>query len=476
MINSNRILSTYYEDTNIDNMDNHIDIKTINLLSLVDIKFDDEFIYDGNGLRWGSHDICKIDDQNIGIINKIQFTNCEFNRIPKIVSNDIYSIEFNNCRFKHSSGNLIKDLFSDNTDSSKSVKFNYCHFDNFIISNEDIKYNLGVKICKFNLYGGVIENLTIQNIELSSKLYFNRQQSAENEQKTQIKNLKIYDSVFKENFKLHHCNIQNILIKNTDFEKQADFYKSSFHNGISEYNDKSIYFKALNFGGLTIFGHCEFTRKVIFSSVTFGDFVHFKKAHFENGLDLDYTNIQKEMNFFDVTGLDSSESQENTSQETYRIVKYNFQKIGNQIEANKYHALELNVHRQDTWHKIKEETWYKIQDLFFLNRGEVYFEKKTGTLLLDIIPSLIHKVSSNYGQSWLLPLIWILAVGVISNCLISGCSWDNISNFTEILKHVSIINLDDTLKDNPKIFLFNKISLGYLYYQFINATRKNIKK
>jgi hypothetical protein len=390
------------------------------------------------------------------------------------VINNIRKIEFNHCRFKNTSENLIEDLLLDNSDSSKTVKFNYCNFDNFIISNPtDI---LDVKLCKFNLYCGVIKNLIIQNIELSSKLYFNRQKDGENNLKTEIKNLKIYNSIFKENFKLHHCNIQNILIKNTNFEKQAEFYKSSFHNGISDYGDKFIYFKALNFGGLTIFDHCEFTKKVIFSKVTFGDFAHFKKAHFDNGLDLDYANIQKEISFFDVTGLDSRESKDNTSQETYRIVKYNFQKIGNLIEANKYHALELNVHLQDTWDKIKEETWYKIQDLSFSHYELCLDIKKTGTLLLDLIPSLIHKVSSNYTQSWLLPLIWIFVVGEITNCLIDKCSWDNISNFTEIFKHVSIINLDEKLKENPKIFLFNKISLGYLYYQFINATRKHTKK
>jgi len=428
-----------------------------------------------NKIRWSK--LLPTNPINIDDIKKIVFNHCTFHNEVCITYNKIYLIEFNYCTFANEV-DYSTTLLKINDEANKRIIFNNCKFEYFIIGDiKDVQHKANTKLCRFNLYGGEIDNLIIQNIELANKVYFNRQQENEYSFQTRIENLKINNSIFKENFKAHYCNIHNILIQNTDFKKQADFYKSSFHNGINDNIDKSIRFKAINFGGLTIFGHCEFTKKVIFSEVTFEDFVHFKEAHFENGLDLDYANIQKEMNFFSVTGLDSRESMNHTSQETYRIIKYYFHKIGNQIESNKYHALELNVHRQNTWYKIKEETWYKIQNLFYNDTRFFFFDvKKIGTLLLEIIPSLVHKGSSNYGQSWLLPLIWIFLVGMITNCLIDRVSISNIFNFSEILNHISIINLDGKLKDNPAIFLFNKISLGYLYYQFIIATRKNTKK
>jgi len=442
------------------------------------IEFDEELLWvTDKPLKFATKDIDellnKIPTIDLNKIDKVIFNHCKFQYDPIIAKHQIDLLEFNYCSFSRASTDLMNTMLKTNDNDRKNIIFNNCDFERFNIGN--IKYANEVKLCKFYFKGGIVKNLTIKNVELITKIYFNRQYE-DNQLKTEIENLIIENTVFKENFKLHHCNIKNISIKNTDFKKQADFYKSSFHNGTNEYNDKTIYLKALNFEGLTIFGHCDFTKKVVFSSVTFGDFVHFKEANFENGLDLDYTNIQKEMNFFGVKGLDSTESQVNTSQETYRIIKHNFKKIGNQIEANKYHALELNVHRQDIWYQIKQETWYKVLNLSFPHLDFYFDIKKILKLGLDMLPSLVHRASSNYGQSWLLPLIWILIVGLITNCVISECNWGNAFNFREILKHVSIINLDVKLKEYPAIFLFNKISLGYLYYQFIIATRKNTKK
>ncbi|MCB4779193.1 MAG: pentapeptide repeat-containing protein [Sulfurovum sp.] len=415
-------------------------------------------------LRHNIESINNINTSSNSDIQKISFKNCNFKINPIILYEKVWHLEFDNCKF-NSIDDLSEDLLRYQKESKRLVFYN-CDFEYFKIGGvEDIRYRKGVKLSRFFLSGGKINHFIIQNIELDTKLYFN------SENKIEIENLTIKNAIFKENFKLCHCNIKNVSIEDTDFKKQANFDKSSFHNGINNHNDKTIYFKALNFEGLTIFSHCDFTKKVVFSVVTFENFVHFKEANFKNGLDLDYTNIQKEINFFGMTGLDSRESQDNTSQETYRIVKYNFQKIGNQIEANKYHALELNKHRQDIW--------YKIRNLSFLDLGFYCYIKKIGLLGLEMLPSLIHRASSNYGQSWLLPLIWILIVGLITNyfiCSINECSWNSIFNWSEILKHVSIINLDEALKKYPIIFLFNKISLGYLYYQFINATRKHIKK
>lgn len=473
MIKLSEILNVDSNNNLIDSINNKIDYDGVHTLTFRDIEFDDLFLWKTDeSLMFGFNtidEINSIDTSSKSKIKKVIFNNCIFATEFSITKHQIWLIECSNCKFKGSS-DFTNTLLKYNDKSSKRIIFNSCNFEYFNIGDiSNIQYNLDTKICRFYLYGGKIQNMSIQNIELSSKLYFNRQGgdgNGDNTLRTKIDKLIINNTIFKSNFKLHNCNIQNVKIKDTDFKKQADFYKSSFHNGVNQCgNDKSIYFNALNFSGLTILGHCEFTNKIIFSAVTFENFVHFKEAKFEKGLDLDYTNIQKEMNFFGVTGLDNIESQKNTSQETYRIIKYNFQKIGNQIEANKYHALELDVHRQYIWNKLKKEFsfnmfYYKTQELI--------------KLLSDIVPSFIHWLSSKYAQSWLLPLFWILVVGWVTNCMISDVN--DLFNYTEVLKYVSIVNFDKELKDSSGIFLFNKISLGYLYYQFVSAIRKNTKK
>jgi hypothetical protein len=213
---------------------------------------------------------------------------------------------------------------------------------------DDLNYmdNILFKKCHFtnlvnilpNIQGGKIENLSLSDKTCEDKFYINKQYG-ENNRKTIINNLSIKNTTFKQNFKLHNCEIDNIDIEDTDFKKHADFFKTIFHNGKT--NNESIYFKAINFKGLALFGDTEFKSKVIFKYITFEGFSHFRKAIFHKGLDLDYCNIQQEMNFFDAKKLDGEDSRENTSQETYRIIKHNFNKIGNMIEANRYLAFEL---------------------------------------------------------------------------------------------------------------------------------------
>jgi len=62
------------------------------------------------------------------------------------------------------------------------------------------------------------------------------------ELKNSLDKLLVKDSNFNQNFKLHNCNIKNIQIKDTDFEKNADFFKTEITKGIkANDNDKTIF-------------------------------------------------------------------------------------------------------------------------------------------------------------------------------------------------------------------------------------------
>ena len=316
-----------------------------------------------------------------------------------------------------------------------------------------------------NIEGGIINNLLLINNTWATKYYINKQYNS-NSRKTIINTLRIENTIFKENFKLHNCEIRNISIQDTDFEKHADFFKTIFDKGISEnkLNNIPIYFKAINFKGLALFGDTEFKTKVIFKYITFESFSHFRRAVFHKGLDLDYSNIQQEMNFFGAKKLEGKDSRESTSQETYRIIKHNFEKIGNRIEANKYFALELEQKKLN----IKKEKPFK----FF-----------------DYIIFQINWLSSEFGTNWIRVLFLICNTGLITVSVVnieifkelffnpSLFKFDFIYRFFNELSHyVYILDKSDKLVSIPILFLFNKVVLGYLYYQLITSIRKDTKR
>lgn len=379
--------------------------------------------------------------------NAVQFINMDYSNKTFRITEDFIKQCMQNIK---NNGLLIDD------DESAKIEVNFknCKFSNLIIKEQNIKadilfdYDENLKIAKFIIFGS----------KLSGKFYVNKQYSGNN-QTLVIDSFKIENTIFEENFKLHHAELSEFNVEDTDFNKHSDFFKSKFSKGIltedkaEKINNGDIGFKAINFKGLALFGDTEFSKKLIFKYVTFESFSHFRKAKLFEGLDLDYSNIQNEMNFFDVEKLDSSKAKNNTSQETFRIIKHNFNKIGNVIEANKYHSLELKKRRNQL----------KIFSTDFFNYLVFFF----------------HWISSNHSKNWILPILWILAIGFLTYstldnfvCARYGCT----NNLIDVFKYMSIVNYDDCIKKNPIIFILNKVLLGYFYYQFITSIRKDTRK
>ncbi len=384
-------------------------------------------------------------------IKKIKFNNCTFYTEPIIRAKQIWLIDFEDCEFDGIEN--IKTNILANTNQNKKVFFKYCQFEELKFGDiRDIQYNTNIKLSFFEFRGCTINEFIIENIEIVSKFYINKQYDG-NDKKCKIDRLIIHNSIFKENFKLHNCEVNEAEIKDTDFEKNADFYKSHFKSGLKDSSRKElteIYFKALNFKELALFGDTIFDKKFHLQYVTLRGFSHFRNAKFKEGLDLDYTNTQNIMNFFGVTELDNIISKQNTSQETYRIIKYNFEQLENIVEANKYHVLELEKHREYIW----------SQNHVTLN------------LLRDGIVSLFHRVSSNHSSNWFLALFWIFMVSLFTNLYLEN----DIKSIECILKYINILSKLEDFNDSYTVMTFNKISLGYLYYQFLTAVRKDTRK
>lgn len=301
--------------------------------------------------------------------------------------------------------------------------------------------------CKFStdtFFKIGLESLKFEDCIFEKRCYINNQYN-NNSNRIKINRIEIRKTVFNENFKLHRTTIGFFYIEDTDFIKNADFFDSIFESG----TNAQINFNAINFHGLALFGNTQFKQFLQFKYVTFQGYSHFRSATFEQGLDLEYANIEEEMNFFDIRKLDTKESKQKTSQETYRIIKYQLQKVGNIIGSNKYHSLELAKRR----------------------------ESLAYSSLLDKIVLNFHWAASNHSQNWLLPVGWIFVIGLLTCLSISSLGCDCCCYKTEhIFKYMSIVNLDQCLQKSPIIFFFNKVTLGYLYYQFLTAIRKDTRK
>lgn len=123
--------------------------------------------------------------------------------------------------------------------------------------------------------------------------------------------------------------------------------------------------------------------------------------------------------------------------------------IGNKIEANEYLTLELEKHRSDIW-----------------NRPDFSLQ-----LLLDGTVTFFHWISSNHSSNWLLALFWIFILSVCTNKFLGHeLSVNYIFQYINILSSVNDFN-----KSYPAMIL-NKVILGYLYYQFLTAVRKDTRK
>jgi hypothetical protein len=366
--------------------------------------------------------------------NTLEFNFMEFTKVLEFLKN--YTKYEEEIIFDKSQDNNLFEKINDdekNTTYIQKIRFVNCKF------NEDVYIKRGFEYLEFN------------NCIFEKRCYINNQYDDKKDEESNritINELIIDKTKFNQNFKLHKVNVDKFKIKDTDFEKNADFYKSKFSNA---YKDNKIEFYAINFNELAIFGEATFEKFLEFKYVTFRGYSHFRSSTFEAGLNLDYSNIQEEMNFFGVKGLDNKESKKNTTKETYRIIKHQLEKVGNITDANKYHSLELEKFCKT---KIDEAL------------TSCFFSKST----LDFIVLLLHRISSSYSTNWLLTTFWIFMISFFTNCYM-----EYIITIDYIFTYINITQVE-AYEGHHIVFFFNKIALGYLYYQLLTAIRRNTRK
>ncbi|WP_041962455.1 pentapeptide repeat-containing protein [Sulfurospirillum cavolei] len=374
------------------------------------------------------------------------FENCEIKCLT--IQNYSHPIEFKNCTFKkievsHQFLNII---------------FDHCTISDFKITNyhspkEPPINNQSLVVLAF--LGGTITTMNLYGlINFTHRLYINPQ-SKRNDQPMQISILRLEACHLMDNFKLHNAVIDEVEITDVNFESNADFFKSVFKKGVvfdlqtgKKSLQSDIEFASINFRGMALFDSTLFEQKLVMQYATFEKTTNFRNATFREGIDLDKINSKEGINFFNISGLNPL----NTSQESFRIIKHNLKEIDNTIEANHYHSLELNVHRKNI--KIfNNSSCFPIQSI------------------LDWAVSSFHFISSNYSKNWLLSLAWMACTSI-------GTNWYLGHNLSLecIFKYINILTTVDDFDQSYIAMTLNKVTLGYLYYQFLTAVRINTKE
>lgn len=276
--------------------------------------------------------------------------------------------------------------------------------------------------------------------------------------------------------------LKKVVFYKTEFLKTADFSLVQFSWDVDfswvtfRWN---AHFGWCNFLGITQFMNTRFGKESIFiyskvfKSITFlfsifeqSPLLIFQECKF---LDLTWVVFEKWVIFSEIRLVLSD-----TNKETARIIKNELQKIGDQIETLKWHALEMRKHKEEirkkndiknifVWKKIKE---ISIGDEIILN---------------------FNWITSNYWLSWLLPLFWICIINLIFILSLNSFSIQNFEifinqyilsfNITKSLKELSITNefLFDTQTWESLSFLKN-VLVSMLIYQLIAGFRKLTRK
>jgi hypothetical protein len=218
-----------------------------------------------------------------------------------------------------------------------------------------------------------------------------------------------------------------------------DSYGSHFQ---SFYIFKSIFEKFAGFERNVFSGDDKAT---MFKYVTFLDFTNFRSVEFNNGLDLETTNLQEPPNF-----LNAKINVKNTNRETFRIIKHSFDKIGNQIEANKYFSFEMKKYKEEL--KAKIEIFKRVKRFRLLkNKLE---KKKANRVIPKSIENLIYIKSklkseqwnyrvyelnewiSNFGENFLKPLKLMLIGAIFYYMLVLGYEYNLLYKFDESTNNI----------------------------------------
>jgi len=331
-------------------------------------------------------DYCKLFKK----LGGIHFDNCIFS--ASSIELDNTKVFFQNCLFMKR-WDLGKSVL---LESDRNVLYQACKFYNSVIvmNEEDQNRTVSVPLfsdCFFQ------KDLIFENVKVNTSIFNDQRANKGTIGKLHIRQSEINDKFILNNYTIDAfiCSdsefsgkvefktndVKSVLIINTNFHKLLDCFQSSF---VEFSITKCIFDDFVGFENC-VFGNSKEPSNVkhlaVFKYATFMDFINFRNSEFKSGLDLTHVNLKEPPNFLNIDITSNI-----TPRETYRIIKHSFDKIGNYIEGNKFHAFEMLKYMKESKNNKKRSTYYLL---------------------------LIYDKISDYGQSFLRPFFLILGFSFI---------------------------------------------------------------
>jgi hypothetical protein len=319
------------------------------------------------------------------------------------------------------------------------------------------------------------------------------------------KSLNCSRSEFKSPIYFHNVFFESsVYFRDTKFEDLVDFTNSIFFD-----NQQFLY---TNFLNVAIFSNVNFKKQTqfLYNKVSSNSIISFESTKFNQALDISRANFWCKLNFwgaeiawesdemglYQTDNINSSTSKENDKalmrlRESCRIIKNEFTKENNKIEALVYHKSEMELYAKELNQRFKPN---KISILLRKLLKNKFFVKIKN--LFAILPKFseesivlcFNKYSNHFGTSWVRGLIFTLLVTLLfyilfllslSHYLAFDCSGTainaTIKHFVEFLNitNWSIKPFGIENYNWAYIVLFiGRIFIGYGYYQTIQAFRK----
>lgn len=317
-------------------------------------------------------DSCDFSGMGLNLKNpKLFFQDCKFHHHwflynHKVLDN-VNDVVYQNCEFKENVDAVAGDSSSTTLDCS-------------IFCNCIFKKTLAISAVQLNglLFHNIydqelkLKNLSITNCTFTKRFELNNYE---------IENCEFRNTIFNDKFHFRNNLVDNVLFDNTNFLKLVNYFATKFNKFEIKkcIFDDFVGFENCVFGNASETNNIKYVTK--FTYTTFLSFINFRYTKFLSGLDIVHINLKEPPNF-----LNADIHPYNTPRETFRIIKYSFDRIGNYIEANKYFENEMR--------KYKEEL--------------IKTNNRSGKMLLRI-----YELTSNYGQSYIRPITLILFASLI---------------------------------------------------------------
>ncbi len=218
----------------------------------------------------------------------------------------------------------------------------------------------------------------------------------------------IINSTFEKKLEIKNAKVSYLLFYNSNVKKIFDAFESEF--------EQAYFYKSI-FKDFTAFENVTFGRsskddkfKTEFKYVTFESFSNFRSAKFLSGLDLSRANFIKDQppNFLDATVV-----QENSTRETFRIIKNSFDEVGNKIEAGRFFIQEMRAYKQEMERKIIRLETDEFYSNFCLKYDKAKIKEKKYAIKKELVIFYINDTISKFGSNYIRPILLLIFAIII---------------------------------------------------------------